>query len=240
VLQGGGFTFPSDDVGVENIEHFGHVMNEPGISNTRQTVAMAKQPGNPDSATSQFFINLADNSENLDNQNGGFTVFGRVVSGTMNIVDRIAALPRYNLNSPSNPDGPFGKVPLNEYEGGPVLKEHVVLSPQIVPVLQLRGDYNANGTVEQGDLDLVLLNWGDDALPLPLGWVNDLPSGAIDQNELDGVLLNWGEGGASGSAQAPAGVPEPRAVVLALIVVALRVTAWLRGAGGSSRSPRPS
>jgi peptidyl-prolyl cis-trans isomerase A (cyclophilin A) len=51
------------------------------MSNLRGTIAMAKLGGDPDSATSEFFFNLADNSENLDNQNGGFTVFAQVISG---------------------------------------------------------------------------------------------------------------------------------------------------------------
>ncbi len=67
------------------------IKNEFGISNIRGTVAMAKLGGNPDSATSEFFINLADNSRNLDNQNGGFTVFARVASG-MDVVDAIAGV----------------------------------------------------------------------------------------------------------------------------------------------------
>ena len=55
------------------------------------------------------------------------------------------------------------------------------------------GDYNASGQVEQGDLDLVLLNWGEPHDPAPDGWTNDLPTApAINQDELDGVLLNWG------------------------------------------------
>jgi cyclophilin family peptidyl-prolyl cis-trans isomerase len=58
----------------------------PVIRNTFGTIAMAKSPGDPDSATSTFFFNLADNSTNLDRQNGGFTVFGRILSGT-NILD---------------------------------------------------------------------------------------------------------------------------------------------------------
>ncbi len=73
----------------------------------------------------------------------------------------------------------------------------------------IEGDYNSNGQVEQGDLDLVLQNWGVDVTVtnIPVGWVNDLPDGQIDQAELDGVLQNWGAtnvpnfGGAS--------VPEP-------------------------------
>ena len=58
--------------------------------NVRGTVAMAKVDGNPDSATNQWFINLADNSANLDAQNGGFTVFGRVLSTSMATADRMA------------------------------------------------------------------------------------------------------------------------------------------------------
>jgi hypothetical protein len=55
------------------------------------------------------------------------------------------------------------------------------------------GDYDLNGVVDQRDLDLVLLHWGDDAdLPLA-GWINDLPGGQVDQDDLDAVLLNWGK-----------------------------------------------
>jgi cyclophilin family peptidyl-prolyl cis-trans isomerase len=52
--------------------------------------------GGPDSATSEWFVNLKDNSATLDAQNGGFTVFGRVINGTLNTVDSIAALPVFN------------------------------------------------------------------------------------------------------------------------------------------------
>ena len=52
-------------------------------SNVFGTIAMAKT-SDPNSATSQFFFNLADNSTSLDNptNSGGFTVFGHVVAGT--------------------------------------------------------------------------------------------------------------------------------------------------------------
>lgn len=55
-----------------------------GLKNTRGTIAMARTQI-VDSATSQFFINLVDNSS-LDN---GYAVFGKVVKG-MNVVDNIA------------------------------------------------------------------------------------------------------------------------------------------------------
>lgn len=67
-----------------------------GLTNQRGTIAMARQ-SDPNSATAEFFINLADNA-NLDRQPGdgegmtGYAVFGRVVSG-MDVVDKIAAVP---------------------------------------------------------------------------------------------------------------------------------------------------
>jgi cyclophilin family peptidyl-prolyl cis-trans isomerase len=68
----------------------------PLIHNRFGTLAMALVSGEPNSATSAFFFNLADNSTNLDNQNGGFTVFGRILSGT-NILQYFNT-----LSAPSN------------------------------------------------------------------------------------------------------------------------------------------
>lgn len=99
MIQAGGFT--ADMVRKETHDP---IVNEFKLSNLRGTVAMAKMEGNPDSGTSQFFINLADNSGNLDNQNGGFTVFAKVVEG-MDVVDRIAAVKRTRK-------GPYPNVPV--------------------------------------------------------------------------------------------------------------------------------
>ena len=74
-----------------------------GLSNTRGTVAMART-SNPNSATSQFFINHAENGRKLDNNGGGYAVFGKVIDG-MNTVDSIAAVP-------TTTKGEHGDVPI--------------------------------------------------------------------------------------------------------------------------------
>lgn len=97
VVQGGGFVWDSV-AGAKAIATLAPIANEFSAtrSNQRGTVAMAKVGSNPDSATSQWFVNLADNSANLDNQNGGFSVFGRIGSNGMAVIDAISALKTVN------------------------------------------------------------------------------------------------------------------------------------------------
>lgn len=99
VVQGGGFRFDAVTTRAVPITAFSPVVNEFAISNTRGTVAMAKLGGNPDSATNQWFVNLANNAANLDAQNGGFTVFGRVLEEGMAVLDAVAGLRRINFSS---------------------------------------------------------------------------------------------------------------------------------------------
>lgn len=85
------------------------VVNEShnGLRNLKGTVAMARFT-NPDSATSQFFINLVDNPH-LDPRKttAGYTVFGRVISG-MGVVTAIAAEPQGKLRAyPNAPNTPI-------------------------------------------------------------------------------------------------------------------------------------
>lgn len=97
VIQGGGYTTSSttftDTDQFMDVPTDAPIQNEPGISNVRGTFAMAKLGGDPNSATCQFYVNLADNGTSgpsLDTQNGGFTVFGQVLD--MTTVDTIADL----------------------------------------------------------------------------------------------------------------------------------------------------
>lgn len=92
IIQGGGYTFDIENSQINSIIQNNPIKNEASISNTRGTVAMAKLPGQPDSAVSQWFINLNDSNDFLDSTDGGFTVFGKVTDEGMAIVDEIAQL----------------------------------------------------------------------------------------------------------------------------------------------------
>ena len=74
-----------------------------GLRNLRGTIAMART-ADKDSATSQFFINVADNAF-LDHgqRDFGYAVFGKVVNG-MEVVDKISKVKTENI-------GPYQNVP---------------------------------------------------------------------------------------------------------------------------------
>ena len=103
MIQGGGFTSEFKEkptrppIAIESEQSL-----KAGLSNVPGTIAMART-SDPNSATAQFFINVADNSRlnfrSADAGGYGYTAFGKVVSG-MDVVDRIA-------HSATGPGGPF-------------------------------------------------------------------------------------------------------------------------------------
>jgi len=114
-------------------------------------------------------------------------------------VDRVSAQTLYTYDENSN------LLSITDGEGGvtnyvydarnlQVATEYPGHGVQVAEVLV--GDYNNDGVVGQGDLDLVLLNWGSSTLPAGF-YEPALPGGVFDgligQNEMDGVLLNWGD-----------------------------------------------
>ena len=104
MIQGGGFQpqFYHDDFS-EKPGQRGPIKNEAELLNKRGTLSMART-NDPDSATSQFFINTVDNTS-LDKTEGsaGYAVFGKVLSG-MDIVDTIQ-------NQPTTTIGSYADVP---------------------------------------------------------------------------------------------------------------------------------
>ena len=95
MIQGGGFV-----EGMEQKPTNANIKNEAdnGLGNERGTLAMARTP-DPDSASSQFFINLKDNDflnyTAPTSQGWGYAVFGKVVEG-MDVVDSIAQVATSN------------------------------------------------------------------------------------------------------------------------------------------------
>ena len=102
MIQGGGMTA---DLKEKTTRAPIPLESKNGLSNARGTVAMART-NDPNSATSQFFINVKDN-ERLNAANApdgnGYAVFGKVVSG-MDVVDKIR-----DVSTGSK--GPYGDVP---------------------------------------------------------------------------------------------------------------------------------
>jgi peptidyl-prolyl cis-trans isomerase B (cyclophilin B) len=86
MIQGGGF-----EPGMKQKKTKEPIKNEAGLDNKRGTLAMART-SDPDSATAQFFINVADNEFlNKSNESAGYAVFGKVLEG-MDVVDKIKAV----------------------------------------------------------------------------------------------------------------------------------------------------
>lgn len=106
MIQGGGYTEQLAEKPTEKA-----IVNEAdnGLKNTVGTIAMART-GNPHSATSQFFINTADNAflnfKNKTPQGYGYAVFGKVSAG-MDVVNRISKVPTatrsFHQNVPVKP-----------------------------------------------------------------------------------------------------------------------------------------
>jgi peptidyl-prolyl cis-trans isomerase A (cyclophilin A) len=119
VLQGGGFTYDSGLDQFDFVPADAPIVNEFLYSNVAGTIAMAKVGDDPDSATCQWFFNLADNSANLDLQNGGFTAFGEIIAG-MDVMEALAMMG----TNPANVDiwdasgvySAWGELPLIDHD----------------------------------------------------------------------------------------------------------------------------
>ena len=131
VIQGGGFLYTGpinaeSAFSLDPVAASSPVANETVLSKVRGTIAMAKVGGQPNSATSQWFINLSNSNVSLDTNNGGFTVFGQVLGDGMQVVDAIAALSRISGG------GAFAEFPVRNTNVAEFNEDDVVLIQDIV------------------------------------------------------------------------------------------------------------
>jgi len=166
VFQGGGIRLVPTDTGysLDWVPTYDPIVNEysPDRPNVLGTIAMAKTAAGPDTATSQFFFNFADNTDILDEtNNGGYTVFGYITSG-MDVLAAMEALDVFNLTGGVS-TSPFSETPTQDtytqamYDAGygPNLEDLVWLYAAYVIT-----DANNDGLVDATDYITLKQNIG--------------------------------------------------------------------------------
>ncbi len=206
VLQGGGFTFQDNQFNFVPTDPA--VLNEYNISNTYGTIAMAKTSEGPDTATSQFFFNLGDNSENLDAQNGGFTVFGQVMGSGMDVVNLLASKTVWDASSFY---GAFSDLPLIDYDPNGTVPWPDTLEMVYAITVVIEGDANKDGVVSAADYAAVQANFGhtgDVGIPGDANF-----DGVVSAADYASVQANFGNTVPAGASAAP----EPATLCLLTI-----------------------
>jgi cyclophilin family peptidyl-prolyl cis-trans isomerase len=230
VIQGGGFRLtdpdppdPSAVMSQSSVVTDPPINDEPGggvagPSNLRGTIAMAKS--GPNTVTSQFFFNQADNTflDSPARGDGGFSAFGKVLGNGMAVVDAIGDLPIPSDFGFSIAE-PFNDLPLRNFTGTAINDVRVANTVTVRFVAQRTprfGDFDLDGDVDQVDLDQLLMNLGTTT-----GMFWDDGDADMD-GDVDGDdLLIWQHGftGGPSSTAALSAIPEPTAGVLLAIGV---------------------
>jgi cyclophilin family peptidyl-prolyl cis-trans isomerase len=132
VIQGGGYYVSNHNptnVSIAGVPTYGRIPNEFGVgrrfSNVYGTIAMAKLPGDTNSATSQWYFNLANNTD-LDaaDSNNFFVVFGRILRGT-NVLNAFTKFKPFVLGvDTTNVVANFGGA----FTSFPMLRSPVIIS----------------------------------------------------------------------------------------------------------------
>ncbi len=183
IIQGGGFKLQVTNnvvTALNPIATYGTIQNESQLSNVRGTIAMART-GDPNSATSQWYVNVADNVYLDKSQtNDGYAVFGQVAGEGMTLIDAVNQIPTYNINSLYDPNGtlghPFSKVPL---PGGSIFV--TVLSTNVISTVAWKGGASSAPT-DWG----TLANWGSGtSVPNAAGVNLSIGSQASANNVID-------------------------------------------------------
>jgi uncharacterized protein (TIGR03437 family) len=198
VIQGGGFRLSGTTP--QEVPQDPPVVNEYRLSNLRGTIAMAKLGDDPNSATNQWFFNTANNSAQLDRQNGGFTVFGTVADEQSRaVMDKIAALPIVALANDAT--GIFGEVPVQSTTiSGAFFSDSNLVVVKTIRVVQTPPTISSGGVVNVtnfggGNITApgsYLEIYGRNLAPLSRGWAeSDFQSGKAPSS-LEGVSVTVG------------------------------------------------
>lgn len=121
-------------------------------------------------------------------------ITGTAPEGTAEVRVAVEAL---SLRSNREPGGPFDDAYFDDFA-------------LVAAVSAIEGDFNGDGMVDNGDLNLLLSNWG--AGSVPGEWVNGFTA-PVDNGELNALLGNWGAGTSSA-------IPEPASLTLVAFVAA--------------------
>lgn len=120
IIQGGGY-ISTGGSNVAEIPKLSPVALEYNLPNARGTLAAART-SDVNSATSEWYFNVKDNSTILGPTNGGgYSVFGRVIGNGMNVVDAIAALQRFPAGSV------FSELPVRIVPSGGISSSNLVM-----------------------------------------------------------------------------------------------------------------
>ncbi len=213
VLQGGTATYNGT---LAPVASFGEIQNEfhASRSNLRGTLAMAKRAGEPNSATSSFFINLVNNdgsgpTSNLDADNGGYTVFAEVMGNGMDVVDALASVQTFPFGSP------FNEIPLLNYTSddfptAPVGADNFEMY-NITIVEPLAGDFDADNDVEGTDFGFWQTGY-------PTASGATLADGDADgDGDVDGTDFGLWQANYPTNMGSAAAIPEPATLGLMLV-----------------------
>ena len=120
IIQGGGYR-SSVNTDISEVTRLSPVPLEYNLPNARGTLAAART-SDINSATSEWYFNVRDNTTVLGQANGGgYTVFGRVLGNGMSVIDAIAALQVVNVGSP------FTDLPVRNLTGNNVTVANLVM-----------------------------------------------------------------------------------------------------------------
>jgi peptidyl-prolyl cis-trans isomerase A (cyclophilin A) len=136
IIQAGGFNVADiyTHLPTDPTVHNEFNPDDPEVQNIRGTLAMAKTAVSPNTGSSEWFINLNNNADLLNGiNNGGFAVFGRIVSG-LEIADAIGKSTKYNFSGDPRL-GALTDVPVQNYTAGiPTTNQLIqIVDAKIVP-----------------------------------------------------------------------------------------------------------